>query len=112
VAKNKEQVASKDEQLRGSQPSSSGGKEQPSNSVKKESWYEITMQDAQEQEASRSMIRGKSLKQGLNEMAGIDFISEGAANRVDWRGTMIADLIAKTKPPPGGRSTFLAKTEC
>jgi hypothetical protein len=35
VAENKEQVAPKVEQLRGSQPSGSGGKEQPSKSVKK-----------------------------------------------------------------------------
>jgi hypothetical protein len=38
VAKNKEQVASKVEQLRGSQPSGS--------SVKKESWFEMAMKDA------------------------------------------------------------------
>jgi hypothetical protein len=42
VAENKEQVASKVEQLKGSQPSGSGGKEQPSKSVK-ESWYEMAM---------------------------------------------------------------------
>jgi hypothetical protein len=112
VAENKEQVAPKVEQLRGSQPSGSGGKEQPSKSVK-ESWYEMAMQDAQEQEASRSMFKGnKSSKKGLNEMAGIAFISEGATNQVDWRAAMVADMIAKTEPPPGGRSTFLAKREC
>jgi hypothetical protein len=44
----KEQVAPKVEQLRVSQPSGLGGKEQPSKSVKQESWYEIAMQDAQE----------------------------------------------------------------
>jgi hypothetical protein len=42
VAKNKEQVAPKFEQLRGSQPSGSSGKEQPSKS-NKESWYKMTM---------------------------------------------------------------------
>jgi hypothetical protein len=72
----------------------------------------MTMQDAQEQEASRSMIRGKSSKTGPSKMAGIDFVSEGATNQVDWRAAMVADLIAKIEPPPGGRSTFLAKREC
>jgi hypothetical protein len=47
VAENKEQVVLKLEKLRGIQPSSSGGKEQPSKFVK-ESWYEMTMQDAHE----------------------------------------------------------------
>ena len=60
VAENKEQVALKVEQLRSSRPLGSGGKEQPSKSVKKESWYKMIMQDAQEQEASRSISRGKS----------------------------------------------------
>jgi hypothetical protein len=46
--KNREQVALKVEQLRGSQPSGSVGKEKPSKSIKKESWYEMAMQDAQE----------------------------------------------------------------
>ena len=43
VIEDKEQVAPKVEHLRGSQLSGSGGKEQPSKSVKKESWYEMTM---------------------------------------------------------------------
>jgi hypothetical protein len=41
VAENKKQVALKVEQLKGSQPSGSSAKEQPSKSVKKESWYEM-----------------------------------------------------------------------
>jgi hypothetical protein len=56
--------------------------------------------------------KGKSSKKGPSEMAGIAFVSEGATNQVDWRAAMVADLIAKTEPPPGGRSTFLAKREC
>jgi hypothetical protein len=40
------------------------------------------MQDAQEQEASRSMIRGKSSQTGPSEMVGIAFVSEGAANQL------------------------------
>jgi hypothetical protein len=43
VAENKEAVAPKVEQLRGSQPSGLGGKEHPSKSVKKESWYEMAI---------------------------------------------------------------------
>ena len=47
VIEDKEQVAPKVEQRKGSRPSGSGGKKHPSKSVK-ESWYEMTMQDAQE----------------------------------------------------------------
>jgi hypothetical protein len=112
VAENKEQVALKVEQLSGSHPLGSSGKEQPSKFVK-ESWYKMAMQDAQEQEASRSMFNGnKSLKKGLNEMARIVFCSEGVANQVDCRVAMVADMIAKTEPPSGGRSTFLTKRKC
>jgi hypothetical protein len=55
VTESKEQVTPKVEKLGGIQPSGSGGKEQPSMSIKKESWYDLTMQDAQEQEASKSI---------------------------------------------------------
>jgi hypothetical protein len=48
VAENKGQVALKVEQLGGSHPSSLGGKEQHSMFVKKESWYEMIMQEALE----------------------------------------------------------------
>jgi hypothetical protein len=58
------------------------------------------------------MILGKSSKMGPSEMAKITFVSEGAANQVDWTTNMVADLIAKIEPPPGGRSTFLANREC
>jgi hypothetical protein len=112
VTENEEQVALKVEQLRGSQPSGSGGKEQPSKSVQKKSWFEMAMQDAQEQEASRSIIRGKSSEQGLSKMAGIAFVSEGAANQEDWRAAMVADMVAKTESLPESGSTFLAKREC
>jgi hypothetical protein len=43
VIVDREQVAPKVEQLRGSQPLGSGGKGQPCKSVKKESWYKMTM---------------------------------------------------------------------
>jgi hypothetical protein len=62
--------------------------------------------------ASRSMIKGKFSAKGLSKMARIVFVSEGVANRVDWRVAIVADLIAKTEPPLGGRSTFLGKREC
>jgi hypothetical protein len=47
-----------------------------------------------------------------SEMAGIAFMSEGAANQVDWRAAMVADRIAKTESLPESGSTFLAKREC
>jgi hypothetical protein len=43
VVENKEQVALKVEQLRGHEPSSLGGKDQPFNSIEKNSWYEMAM---------------------------------------------------------------------
>jgi hypothetical protein len=48
------------------------------------------MQDAQEQEASRSIIRGKSSQTGLRESARITFELEGAS-----RADKVATLIAK-----------------
>jgi hypothetical protein len=42
VIENKEHVAMKVEQLRGIQPSRSGGKEQPFETIK-ESWYDMAM---------------------------------------------------------------------
>jgi hypothetical protein len=67
----------------------------------------MTMQDAQGQEASRSMIIGKSSQTGPSEMAGITFVLEGATI-----AGKVTDLIVKIKPPPSGRSTFLTKREC
>jgi hypothetical protein len=81
--------------------------EQPSKSVQKNSWYEMTIQDAQEQGASRSMIKGKSSQIGPSKMEAITFVSEGAT-----RAGKVADLITKIEPPPSGRSTFLTKREC
>jgi hypothetical protein len=75
VAENKEKVAPKVEQLRGSQRSGSSGKEQPSNSFKKKSWYEMTMQDAQEQEAhdQRQVFEDGSKRDGRDR-----FLSRGS----------------------------------
>jgi hypothetical protein len=53
VTKDKEQVASKVEQIKGSHPLGSGGKDQPSNSIQKKSWYRMVMQDPQEKETIR-----------------------------------------------------------
>ena len=58
------------------------------------------------------MIRGKSSKMGPSEMAGIAFVSEGAANQVNWRATMVSYLKRITESPLGGGSTFLTKREC
>jgi hypothetical protein len=112
MTKNEDQVALKVEQLRGSQHSSSGGKEQPSKSVWKKTWFEMAMQDAQEQEASRSIIKGNCLKQGPSKMAGRASVSKGAANREDWRVALVADRIMKMESLPVSGSTFLAKREC
>jgi hypothetical protein len=81
VKENKEQVALKVEQLRGSQISTSGGKEHPSKSIKKESWYEMDMHYAHEKETSRSMFIGSdSSETGQTIMEGIDSMSEGEIN--------------------------------
>jgi hypothetical protein len=72
----------------------------------------MAIQYAQEQETSRSMIRGKSSQKGPSKMAGITFVSEGVSNQVDWREGMVVDLIVKVETPPGGRSTFLSRREC
>jgi hypothetical protein len=64
-----------------------GGKEHPSKSIRQESWYEMAMQNAQKQEASRSMFRGnESSKTSQSEMARITFCLEGAANQVFVEG--------------------------
>jgi hypothetical protein len=68
----------------------------------------MDMQDSQEKEAYRRMIKMKSSKTGLSEMVGITSISEGEDNQVNWR----VDLVAKIELTPGGRNTFLAKREC
>jgi hypothetical protein len=62
--------------------------------------------------AGSEQLVKKSSKMGPSEMAGIAFVSKGPTNHVDWRAAMVADLVAKTEPPPGGGSTFLAKREC
>jgi hypothetical protein len=43
VTEIREQVYLKVEQLKGSQPSGSAGKDQPSKTIKKDSWYEMAM---------------------------------------------------------------------
>jgi hypothetical protein len=74
VTKNREKVALKVDQIRGSQTSGSCGKEKPSRSVK-ESWYKMAMLDAQEHETSRSMFRGsESLETSQTIMVGIAYV--------------------------------------
>jgi hypothetical protein len=97
MEENKEKVAPKVEMLRGSQ---SSGLSKSSHGTR----WPCTM--------VRSMIRGKFSQTGSSEMVGIDFVSKGATNWVDWRTDMVENLIVKIEPPPGGRSTFLAKREC
>jgi hypothetical protein len=58
------------------------------------------------------MFKGKSSKKGPNEMVGIAFVSKRAANQVDWKASMVVDIIAKTEPLPGDGTTFLTKREC
>ena len=62
----------------------------------------MTMQDAREQEDSRSIIKGKSSQIGLSESTGIDFKSEGAT-----KAGKVATLIVKIEPPLSGKSTLL-----
>jgi hypothetical protein len=71
----------------------------------------MAIQDTHKQEASRS-IDNKSSEKCSSEMAIIASLSKGATNHVDWRATMVADQITKTKPLPGDGSIFLAKREC
>ena len=62
-------------------------------------------------EAPRRMIKEKSMNIILSEMVGISFVLDEASNYVDWREAMVVDLVSKTKPTPGGRSTFVAKRD-
>jgi hypothetical protein len=88
-------------------------KEHPSQSVKKDSWYDMAMQDAQEHNNSRSMFIGsESSETGQTIMEGMASLSKGVTNQVSWREGMVANLIAKIEPTLGGRSTFLTKREC
>jgi hypothetical protein len=69
-------VAMKVNKLRGSPPSGSRGKEQNSKLAKKESWYEMAMLDAREQETYRRMLKGNGSSEiGHNIKVGIDSIS-------------------------------------
>ena len=68
------------------------------------SWYEMAMQDAQEQEASRNKLKVKSSTQGPTKSARIASMSEEAAK--------VKDLRSKTVLLPSIGSTFLTKREC
>jgi hypothetical protein len=45
-------------------------------------------------------------------MAGTAYVLEGSFNQVDWRTSMVVDLVVEIEPNQGGRNTFLAKREC
>jgi len=76
VTKNMEQVAPKVEKIRGSQPLGSGGKKHPSKAFKKESWYDMAIQNSQEKDTSRNMFKGsKSLDIDWTIMAGTTSMS-------------------------------------
>jgi hypothetical protein len=62
---------------------------------------------------TRWKFKGRNcLKKGPNEMEIIAFGSEGVDDQVDSIETMVVDMVEKTKTPPGGGSTFVAKREC
>jgi hypothetical protein len=127
VAEDEEQEAPKGTQCSetssvGSQPS--GGKEElaPSSSVRKPSWYELTLMDAQEQvEAPRSTLReSKPSTKFPNFMALICYVIEEATVQQEQQDALVQDdvcdivLGSEGEPVPGGssRSTFLTKREC
>ena len=64
----------------------------------------MAIQDAQEQEAFRSKLKGKSSTQGLIESARITSVLKGA--------TKVVDPISRTGLVLSMGSTFLAKREC
>jgi len=58
------------------------------------------------------MYKGSdSSKKGPRNIIGIAFCLAEESNQVDWRVSMIVDMVVNTKPCPCGRSTFLAKRE-
>jgi len=73
VEKSKLYVDLKVKYPRGSDPLGSSGKEHPSKYVK-DSWYDMTKKDVEEQDTSRIMIRGNSSKKGLSDIARITSI--------------------------------------
>jgi hypothetical protein len=76
------------------------------------SWGEVAMQDAQKREASRSRV---SSKMGSLHIAEFASVTQGVANQVDWRATVVADPVWEAKQLPGdigvGENTSLAKRE-
>jgi hypothetical protein len=134
VTEDEEQEAPKGEQSSqtssvGSQPSDGKRELAPSSSVRRPSWYEMTLMDAQEQEeAPRSTLReSRPSTKFPNFMAlicsVIDSVTssiQGAADQQGWRDASVQDDVcdivpgSEEEPVPGGssRSTFLAKREC
>jgi hypothetical protein len=113
----------------GSQPLDEKRELAPSSSVKRPSWYEMTLIDAQEQEeAPRSTLReSRPSMKFPNFMALICSVIDsmtssvqGAADQQGWRDASMqydmCDIVpgSEEEPVPSGslRSTFLAKREC
>jgi hypothetical protein len=107
-----QQAQRESQSSRGSQPSGSGGREESSKTVKKVSWVEMAMQDAQKREASRSRV---SSKKGPSHTSRICFCvrgsSCGSGSSVGGRATSsVGDR--ELLPGDGGWNTSLAKREC
>jgi hypothetical protein len=113
----------------GSQPSDKKRELAPSSFVKRPSWYELTLMDAQEQEEPpRSTLREcRPSTKFPNFTALICSVInsltssvKGAADQHGWRDASVQDDVcdivpgSEGEPVPGGslRSTFLAKREC
>jgi hypothetical protein len=127
VTEDEEQEAPKGEQSSqtssvGSQPSDGKRELAPSSSVRKPSWYEMTLMDAQEQvEAPRSTLReSRPSTKFPNFRALICYVIEEAAVQQEQQDALVQDDVcdivpgSEGEPVPGGssRSTFLAKREC
>jgi hypothetical protein len=99
--KGSQQARRESQPSRGSQPSSR--REESSKTVRKVSWVEEAMQDAQKREASRSRVPSKK---GPSHTAGFAFVLEGAV--------VVANPVWEAEPLPGdgGWNTSLAKREC
>jgi hypothetical protein len=134
VTKDEEQEALKGEQS--SQTSSvrrqpSAGKRElaPSNSVRRLSWYELTLMDVQEREEdprstdmeSRPPKKCPYFRALMCSVIDSETSSvQGAAAQQGWRDSSVQDDVCnivpglEEEPVPGGssRSTFLAKREC
>jgi hypothetical protein len=86
---------------RRSLPSGSSGREESSKTVKKVSWVEIAMQDAQKREASRSRVSSKKVP---SHTTGFSFMSEEVVVVVDpvWKAEPLLLWETDLLPSDGG----------